>query len=113
MIVSLVLAAALIPDAPKLAARPIAPGVVILPGDVPENRGPDGNTVIFATPRGLVVIDTGRHAWQSDAILAYAARQHRPIVAIINSHWHLDHSSGNRRIKAVFPQAPLYATGAS
>jgi glyoxylase-like metal-dependent hydrolase (beta-lactamase superfamily II) len=112
VLLSLLLAAFLTPDGYGAAERLLAPGVVLLPGDVPDERGPDGNTVIFTTPAGLVVIDTGRHQWQSDAILAYAAGQHRPVVAIVNSHWHLDHSSGNRRIKAVYPQAPIYTTTA-
>jgi len=93
-------------------ARELAPDVFLIPGDVPKERGPDGNTVVFGGPEGLVVVDTGRHAQHSDAILALAASQHRPIVAIVNTHWHLDHSSGNRRLQAVFPQAPVYASRA-
>jgi glyoxylase-like metal-dependent hydrolase (beta-lactamase superfamily II) len=34
------------------------------------------------------------------------------VVAILNTHWHLDHSSGNRRVKAVYPQAKVYTTTA-
>jgi glyoxylase-like metal-dependent hydrolase (beta-lactamase superfamily II) len=30
----------------------------------------------------------------------------------VNTHWHLDHSSGNGRIKAAHPKAPLYTTTA-
>ncbi len=98
------------PSAP--IARTAAPTVHWLPGAVPEERSPDGNTVLFDVPQGLVVVDTGRHVWHSDAILAYAARRGLPIVAIVNTHWHLDHTSGNRRIKAVFPNATVYATSA-
>lgn len=93
-------------------ARTIAPGVSELPGAVPEDRGPDGNTIIFTAPAGLIVVDTGRHTEHSDAILAFARAQGKPIAAIVNTHWHLDHSSGNRRLKAVFPNAPVYATNA-
>lgn len=93
-------------------AETIAPGVQLLRGAVPQNRGPDGNTVVFAAPRGLVVVDTGRHADHSDAILALANAQRRPIAAIVNTHWHLDHSSGNGRIKARFPAAPVFGTNA-
>lgn len=90
----------------------VAPGVHLLRGAILPGRGPDGNTVIFAAPQGLVVVDTGRHAWHSDAILAFARAQQRPVAAIANTHWHLDHSSGNGRIKAVFPQARVYTTNA-
>ncbi len=116
MILPLILA--LMTEAPAQAApvapppREIAEGVSLIPGAILPNYGPDGNTVIFDAPQGLVVIDTGRHAWHSDAILAFAAARGRPVAAIVNTHWHLDHSSGNRRIKAVFPAAPVYTTNA-
>ena len=90
----------------------LAPGVHLLPGAILPGRGPDGNTVVFDAPEGLVVIDTGRHAWHSDGILAFAANRKRPVVAIVNTHWHLDHSSGNGRIKAAWPGATLYTTRA-
>jgi glyoxylase-like metal-dependent hydrolase (beta-lactamase superfamily II) len=79
----------------------------MLPG-----RGPDGNTVVFDAPDGLVVIDTGRHDWHSDAILAFAKARNHPVAAILNTHWHLDHSSGNGRVRSAHPGAPVYATNA-
>jgi len=94
------------------AAREIAPDTFLVPGAVPADRGPDGNTVILATPAGLIAIDTGRHPWHSDGILAFARSKGRPVAAIVNTHWHLDHSSGNRRIKAAYPQAKTYTTRA-
>ncbi len=98
------------PTAPP--AREIAPGTYLLPGEMLPDRGPDGNTVVLVAPAGLVVIDTGRHAWHSDRILAFARSQQRPVAAIVNTHWHLDHSSGNRRVKAAHPAAKLYTTTA-
>jgi glyoxylase-like metal-dependent hydrolase (beta-lactamase superfamily II) len=92
--------------------RELAPGVHLLPGGFEPGRGPDGNTIVFDAPDGLVVVDTGRHTWHSDAILAFAGARGRPIAAIVNTHWHLDHSSGNRRIKAAFPNARLFTTNA-
>ena len=98
------------PTAPP--AREIAPGTTLVPGAMLPDRGPDGNTVILDAPDGLVVVDTGRHAWHSDAIAAVARARQRPIAAIVNTHWHLDHSSGNVRLKAAFPAARLYTTSA-
>jgi glyoxylase-like metal-dependent hydrolase (beta-lactamase superfamily II) len=90
----------------------IAPGVTLIPGAILPERGPDGNTVIFEAPEGLVVVDTGRHAWHSDAILAFAKSRNQPVIAILNTHWHLDHSSGNGRVKTLHRQARMYTTDA-
>lgn len=112
MILPLVLAIAqaAAPLAPP--PRDIAPGVTLLPGGFEPGRGPDGNTIVFDAPGGLVVVDTGRHAWHSDGILAYAEARQRPIAVIVNTHWHLDHSSGNGRLKARYPEARVYTTSA-
>lgn len=98
------------PDPP--AARELAAETFLLPGAMLPDRGPDGNTVIFVGPSGLVVVDTGRHPWHSDGIVAFAGARHLPVKAIVNTHWHLDHSSGNRRVKAAFPEASVYTTRA-
>jgi glyoxylase-like metal-dependent hydrolase (beta-lactamase superfamily II) len=98
------------PTAP--AAREIAPDTYLLPGAMLPNRGPDGNTVVLVASAGLIVIDTGRHVWHSDGILAFARERRQPVTAILNTHWHLDHSSGNLRVKAAYPQAKTYTTRA-
>jgi glyoxylase-like metal-dependent hydrolase (beta-lactamase superfamily II) len=112
MILPFVLAVAQATSPMAPPPREIAPGVALLPGGFEPGRGPDGNTIVFDAPEGLVVIDTGRHVWHSDAILAYAEARGQPIAAIVNTHWHLDHSSGNRRVKARYPDARLYTTNA-
>lgn len=97
---------------PPPSARELAPGTYLVPGAVPADRGPDGNTVILVAPAGLIVIDTGRHPWHSDGILAFARARKLPVAAIMNTHWHLDHSSGNGRVKAAHPAAKVYTTPA-
>jgi len=83
-----------------------------IPGTFSPQIGPDGNTVIFSAPDGLVVVDAGRHKTHSQRILDYATAKGLPITAIINTHWHLDHSTGNQDLKAVYPGARLYTTRA-
>ncbi len=112
MFVALALAQATPPPPSPPEAREIAPDTFLVPGAMLPNRGPDGNTVIFSAPDGLVVVDTGRHAWHSDGILAFARSRRLPVRAIVNTHWHLDHSSGNGRIKAAHPEARVYTTRA-
>src|SRR5690349_23962755 len=97
---------------PPEAPVEIAPGMFLIRPVPMPGRGPDGNTVILDAPDGLIVVDTGRHTSQSDAILAFARERKRPIVAIVNTHWHLDHASGNGRLKAAYPKARLYTTTA-
>ena len=107
------LLAALVQAAPTPpTASELAPNTYLLPGAILPDRGPDGNTVVLIGPTGLVVVDTGRHPWHSDGIIAFARERHLPVTAIVNTHWHLDHSSGNRRVKAAYPDARVYTTRA-
>ena len=99
-----------LPTPPR--AREVAPGTFLLEGAMLAQRGPDGNTVVLVGPGGLIVVDTGRHAWHSDGILAFAKARRLPIAAVVNTHWHLDHSSGNGRVKAAHPAARVYTTTA-
>lgn len=119
MTTRLLLLAAMFSQASSLPTGPspdppveVAPGLHLIRGARVEDRGPDGNTILLEAPDGLIVVDTGRHTYHSDAILAFARERQRPIVAIVNTHWHLDHSSGNGRLKAVFPKARVYTTTA-
>ena len=102
------------PAAPPLPPRPqaLAQDIWLIPGGFLRNRQPDGNTVILKGSEGLVVLDTGRHRWQRQAILDFARAQNLAIAAIVNSHWHLDHVSGNPDLKAANPGAKVYASDA-
>lgn len=92
--------------------RPVAEGVDLLPGGFVPGEQPDGNTVVFEAPAGLVVIDTGRHSAHAQRILDLAAARSRPIAAIVNTHWHLDHVSGNVALREAWPAAEVHASDA-
>lgn len=92
--------------------QPLAEGVWWIPGGLLPGRQPDGNSVVFRGPDGLVVVDTGRHRWHRQAILDLARAQKAPIVAIVNTHWHLDHVSGNPGLRAAHPAARVHASDA-
>ena len=100
------------PTTPPEAPVEIAPNTFLIRGTPMPGRGPDGNTIIIDAPDGLIVVDTGRHEVHSDAILTFAAERKRPIAVIVNTHWHLDHASGNGRLKAAYPKARVYTTTA-
>jgi len=94
--------------APETVA--VAPSVELIPGTFEPGRQPDGNSVLFRTPDGWVVFDTGRHPEHTQKILDRARDSGLPIKAVINSHWHLDHIGGNPRIRAAYPDVRVYAS---
>ncbi len=112
MFVRLVSMPALFYGACACAASLIAPGTFLIEGEATPNRQPDGNSIVIEAPRGLIVFDTGRHAEHAQQILDFARAEGRPIAAIINSHWHLDHVGGNLPLRAAFPDAAVYASDA-
>src|ERR1700722_1243891 len=94
------------------AASMLAPQTFLIEGETKPNRQPDGNSVVIVAPAGLIVFDTGRHPEHAQKLIDFAREQDRPIVAIINSHWHLDHVGGNPRLRAAFPAIQVYASAA-
>lgn len=107
---AVVLAAALLAACATTAPAPTA--WHFIPGTFEPDRGPDGNSIFLDAPGGLILVDTGRHPAHRDRLLAFARARGRPIAAILNTHWHLDHSTGNGDLRAAFPQAEVYATTA-
>lgn len=91
-----------------LAAAAATPGWTFVPGSFTPGRGPDGNSVLLDAPDGLILVDSGRHAAHRARIEAAAAG--RPIVAIVNTHWHLDHTGNNAELRAATPGLPIIAT---
>ena len=85
---------------------------MLQPGHINLARGPDGNTVILDAPEGLIVVDTGRHPEHAKRIADHARNVGKPVSAIVNTHWHLDHTTGNRDLKLAWPDARVIATDA-
>ncbi|HEU4498181.1 MAG TPA: MBL fold metallo-hydrolase [Sphingomicrobium sp.] len=96
--------------APKI--KVVEPDYHVFPGSVPLDKGPDGNSIFLDAPEGLILVDTGRHPEHAEKLLAYAKGRGQPIAAIVNTHWHLDHTTGNLDIRQAYPAANVYATTA-
>jgi glyoxylase-like metal-dependent hydrolase (beta-lactamase superfamily II) len=90
----------------------LADGVHWLPGRFEHGRQPDGNSLLLEGRDGIVIVDSGRHDEHTAALIEWARRKGRPIVAVINSHWHLDHLGGNARLRREFPQLVAHASAA-
>jgi glyoxylase-like metal-dependent hydrolase (beta-lactamase superfamily II) len=90
----------------------IAPHTFEIAGEMFPGHEPDGNTYILESTKGLTVIDTGRHENHLRKIELFAEQKHTAIIAVINSHWHLDHVSGNIGLRNVYPGIKVYGSGA-
>jgi glyoxylase-like metal-dependent hydrolase (beta-lactamase superfamily II) len=106
------LAALLLLAPPVGGVTQVAPGIHLLPGTFAPGTQPDGNTIILQAPAGLIVVDTGRHAAHAQAIVEYARNVKRPVAAIVNTHWHLDHVGGNAALRDAFKGVKVFASGA-
>jgi glyoxylase-like metal-dependent hydrolase (beta-lactamase superfamily II) len=88
------------------------PNFELIPGKTVAGSQPDGNSIVITAPEGLIVIDTGRHAEHTQRVLDFAKATGKPVRAIINSHWHLDHVGGNVLLRQAYPNVEVYATPA-
>ncbi len=94
------------------APTQLAPDVYLVPGRFVPGSQPDGNTVVIRAPAGLVVVDTGRHAEHTRSILDLAARWKQPVAVVMNTHWHLDHVSGNPAVRRAHAGVEVVGSGA-
>ena len=58
-------------------------------------KGGGGNTAVFVTSAGVIVVDTKEPGWGQPIINKVKEFTSKPITTIINTHTHYDHVSGN------------------
>jgi cyclase len=58
-------------------------------------RGGGGNSAVFITASGVVVVDTKNPGWGQPLLDAIKTVTDKPVTTIINTHTHGDHVSGN------------------
>lgn len=100
------------PASPAPALQPLAPGVWLLPGRFERGRQPDGNSLLLQGPEGLVIVDSGRHAEHTQALINAVRERGQPLLAVLNTHWHLDHLGGNALLREAAPALRAYGTPA-
>jgi len=80
------------------AQQPEAPRVVQvekLKDNLFVLKGGGGNTAVFVTAAGVVIVDTKLPGWGQPLISKIQELTSKPITTIINTHTHFDHVSGN------------------
>jgi len=58
-------------------------------------KGGGGNSAVFVTSDGVVVVDTKMAGWGRPLLDAIKELTPKPVTMIINTHTHFDHVSGN------------------
>jgi cyclase len=58
-------------------------------------KGGGGNTAVFITASGVVVVDTKNPGWGQPILDKIKTLTDKPVTTIINTHTHGDHVSGN------------------
>jgi glyoxylase-like metal-dependent hydrolase (beta-lactamase superfamily II) len=94
---ALSMSAAALQQAPAAGGQP-APRVVEvdkLKDNLYMMRGGGGNSAVFITAAGVVVVDTKNPGWGQPLLDKIKSVTDKPVTMIINTHTHGDHVSGN------------------
>jgi glyoxylase-like metal-dependent hydrolase (beta-lactamase superfamily II) len=72
----------------KITTTPLRRSVTFL-------GGAGGNIAVLTAKAGKLVVDSGYASCQPQLTAALAAINAEPILVLINTHWHFDHTDGN------------------
>lgn len=89
---------------PAAGGQPPAPKAVTvekLKDNLYVLRGGGGNTAVFVGTKGVTVVDAKNPGWGQTVLDKIKELTDRPIVRLINTHSHFDHTGGN----VEFPQS--------
>ncbi|HMK29460.1 MAG TPA: MBL fold metallo-hydrolase [Terriglobales bacterium] len=91
-------------DYGKVTCTKVAEGVHLFTTTRYGDVGFGGNAVAILTDEGVVMFDTSGTPASGRAILAELRKlTDKPVLYVVNSHWHWDHWGGNQVFKAAFP----------
>ncbi len=93
---AMAVAAAQAPTAAAQAARPQAKVVTVdkLKDNLYVLKGGGGNTALFLTADGAVVVDSKLAGWGRPLLQAIRSVTKKPLTMVINTHTHYDHTNG-------------------
>lgn len=98
-------------DSGVVTSSKVADGVYLFTTSRYGDVGFGGNAVAILTDEGIVLFDTSGTPTSGQAILAELRKLiSKPVVYVINSHWHWDHWGGNQVFKAAFPSVQFLSS---
>lgn len=103
------------PPVPDLPVRRVSPHVFYIESPdgfpTPENQGMMANITFVVGTKGVVVVDSGGSVQIGEmAIRQLRTTTDRPVVGVVNTHYHGDHWLGNHAFAEAYgADLPLYA----
>ena len=95
----------------KLTRDVLAEGIYLLRAPAALDRWTAANIVVVINDDDVTVFDTfTRPETNRMAIAEIRALTSKPVRMLINSHWHMDHWSGNDEFRKAFPGVQIVAT---
>jgi glyoxylase-like metal-dependent hydrolase (beta-lactamase superfamily II) len=92
------------PTTPAFRVEEVAPGVHALVPTKPIGFLNDCNVVFIINDDDVIVVDTNLTPASAEASIAALRRlTSKPVRFVINTHWHVDHVSGNQVYRKAFP----------
>ena len=80
------------------------------PEPSPENHAFFNNPGFVVTSEGVVVIDTGSSVQIGEMVIRQIKKvTDKPVVMVINTHYHGDHFLGNHAFVEAYPKVDIYA----
>jgi cyclase len=96
---------------PALTKEVLADGVYLLRAPEALDKWTATNVVVIVNQDDVTVFDSfTRPATARLAIAEIRALTSKPVRTLINSHWHMDHWSGNDEFRKAFPGIQIIAT---
>ncbi len=98
-------------DSGKVASSKVADGVYLFTTTRYGDVGFGGNAVAILTDDGVVMFDTSGTPSSAQAMLAELRKlTSKPVLYVINSHWHWDHWGGNQVFKQAYPNVQFLSS---
>lgn len=88
----------------------VAPGVFVFPSDNATTSIPDGNSTYIIGSRGVLVVDAPSMRLTREHLAWLRRKTSLPVRYLVNTHAHLDHTSGNQILADTFPGLAILAS---
>ncbi len=80
--------------------RKVKDNLYVIGGSQPEHRDEfsGGNTAVWITQKGVVVVDTKNPGWGQMILDKIKSVTDKPVIMVLNSHGHSDHAGSNNQM---------------